>query len=113
MVRIGIKARIKSYIYLSAHSVYLYGREQQTISRTVQVRAELDKPLKLKPIQFDLAGKVRYRIDEIEKGKRFRIRFTVVPGPPQNYYGLLKLKTNYAEKPEILLRIRGRILKKS
>jgi len=112
IVRIGLKARIKGAIYLSSHSVYLLGMEQQAITRSVQVRSELNKPLKLKPIQFDLAGKVRYRIDEIEKGKKFRIRFSVVPGPPQSYRGMLRIKTNYPEKQEIFLRIRGKIQKK-
>ncbi|MEE9421295.1 MAG: OS_HP3 family (seleno)protein, partial [Desulfatiglandaceae bacterium] len=35
-----------------------------------------------------------------------------IPGPPQTYTGFLKIKTNYPEKPEITVRIRGRIGKK-
>jgi hypothetical protein len=79
----------------------------------VEVRAELDRALKLTPVQFDLSEKLSFKILEIEKGRKFRIRFTSIPGPAQAYDGVLKLKTNYPEKPEIILKIRGRIRKAS
>ena len=79
----------------------------------VDIKAELDKPLKLSPVEFNLGDKLSYTIEEIEKGKKFRIRFKSIPGPPQTYTGFLKIKTNYPEKPEITVRIRGRIGKKS
>ena len=37
----------------------------------------------------------------------------VIPGPPQTYRGFLKIKTNYPEKPEITILIKGRFLKKT
>jgi hypothetical protein len=49
-------------------------------------------------------------VEEIEKGRRFKIRFISIPGPPQTYHGFLNLKTNYPEKPEINIRIRGRFV---
>lgn len=52
-------------------------------------------------------------MQEIEKGRKFRIRFTSIPGPAQAYHGILKIKTNYPEKPEIILKIRGSIRKTS
>jgi hypothetical protein len=65
------------------------------------------------PVHFNLAEKLSYTIQEIEKGRKFRIRFTSIPGPAQAYHGILKIKTNYPEKPEIVLRIRGSIRKAS
>ena len=69
--------------------------------------------MKLTPIQFSLDDKVTYTIEEIEKDRKFRIRFKSIPGPPKTYTGFLKLKTNYPEKPEITVRIRGRFTEKS
>jgi len=71
------------------------------ITREVEIKAELPKPLTLTPTQFSLAGALTYTIDEIEKGKRFKISFRNVPGQIGNFRGVLKLQTNYPEKPEV------------
>jgi hypothetical protein len=112
-VRLRVKAFIKTPIYVSSRNIGLYGKEYQTLITFVEVRAELDRALKLTPVQFDLSEKMSFEILEIEKGRKFRIRFTSIPGPAQTYDGVLKLKTNYPEKPEIILKIRGRIRKAS
>lgn len=83
------------------------------ITRTVQIRAEEDKPLKLEQSYFSLSKKVTYRIEEVEAGRMFRIHFTGIPGPAGTYRGVLKLKTNYPEKPEIIIRIRAKFQKGS
>ena len=103
---------MKPVITVSHRYVNLYGMEGESIAREVEIRAGLDKPLTLKPIQFNLEGRLTYAIGEIKKGRRFQIRFTSIPGPPQTYQGFLKLKTTYPEKPEIIIRIRGRFVEK-
>lgn len=87
--------------------------EGQSTTRVVDVRAELDRPLELTPTKFNLAEKLTYTIEEIEKGRHFQIRFTTLPGPPQTYRGYLKLKTNYPETPKITIRVSGLIKEKS
>lgn len=106
--RISIEAYVKTAIHLSAKSVYFSGKVGETITKTIDIRGQPDKPLKLEPNHFDLENKVTYRIEEIETGRMYRIHFTSVPGPTIKYRGLLKLKTNYSEKPEITIGIRGR-----
>jgi hypothetical protein len=113
LVKLEVKAFVKVPIYLSSRYVHFYGKEGQTLTRVVEVRATLDKPLKLTPNQFTLTEKLTYTIEEVEKDRRFRIRFTTIPGPHQTYRGFLKLKTNYPEKPEITVWIRGRTQKKN
>ena len=71
------------------------------MSRVVLIRGQLDEPLELTPIEFSLEGKVNYRVEELEQGRRFKIHFTNIPGPQKSYQGFLKLKTNYIETPEI------------
>jgi hypothetical protein len=51
--------------------VTLYSTGNEIITREVEITAELPRPLTLASIQFSLGGTLTYRIDEIEKGKRF------------------------------------------
>ncbi len=111
VVTLRVKAFVKVPIYVSPRYVRLYGKEGQSVTRVIEIRAGLEKPLTLEPGQFNLEGKVKYTIEEIEKGRRFKVRFTAIPSPSQTYRGFLKLKTNYPEKPEITIRIRGRFVK--
>ena len=85
------------------------GNKGRAIKRTVEFKAGLDRPLELTPIYFNLENELAYTIEEIEKGRRFRILFVSSPDAPTAFHGILKLKTNYPEKPEITLHIRGRI----
>ena len=112
VVILGLKAFVKPAIHLSSKYVYLVSNENQSITEVVEIRAELDRPLKLNPVKFNLEGKVTYSLEEIEAGRKFQIRFTNIPGPCEIYKGFLKLETNYPERPEITLRIRGRVREK-
>ena len=108
-----IQAVVKAAISLSPRTVHLKGPMGQKVTKTVEIRAERDKPLNLEPTHFDLSKQVNYSIEEVEAGKLFRVHFTNIPGPNSAYQGLLKLKTNYPEKPEITIRIKGRFRKVS
>lgn len=108
---LNLMAFVKVPVYLSSRYVSLRGKEGETITRVVEIKAGLDKPLTLTPDQFNLEGKLTYTVEEVEKGRRFIIRFNSIPGPRQTYQGFLNFKTNYPEKPVINIRIRGRFAK--
>lgn len=108
-MRISLRGIVKVPIKVMPRYVRLYGKEDQIITKTIEVSADLDKPLALTPAHFNLDEKVVYKIEEIEKGKKFNIRFKTLPSPPQAYRGFLRLKTNYPEKPELTIWIRVRI----
>jgi hypothetical protein len=111
-VRLNISAFVKTPIHLSPRYVHLYAKDEKSVTKVVEVRAELDKPLKLTPDKFNLADKVTYTLEEVEAGRKFQIQFTSLPGLDKAYRGSLTLKTNYPEKPEITLRIRGSVKRK-
>lgn len=113
VISLSLKGFVKVPILVSPPQVRLYGKEGQSLTRIIEVRAELDKPLILTPGPFDLTEKLTYSIEEIEKGKRFQIRFTTTNSSPQSFRGSLKLNTNYPEKPEITIWIKVRIQKKA
>jgi len=103
---------VKVSIRVSSRYVYLFGPADQKITRVVNITAGLEKPLKIEPISFDLADRISYSIKETEQGRHFLVRLTSIPGTAGRFHGVLKLKTNYPEKPEITIYIRGRFQKK-
>ena len=105
-----IEALIKTAIVVSGRVVFLQGTTQETITKTVDIKGDLDKPLKLEPVDYTLDKKVKFRIEEVLQGKHYRVTFTSIPNVGNYYHGLLKLKTSYPEKPELVIYVRGRFL---
>jgi len=101
---------VKVPIRVSTRLVYLQGNTADRISKTIKISAELDKPLKIQPIEFNLNSKVTYKINEVKAGKLYEVLFTSLPNVGNYYQGILRLRTNYPEKPEIELWIRGRFV---
>jgi len=103
-----LKAIVKVPITVSSKHVQLYGKGDKEVSKTIKIVAELNKSLNLTVIDFTLKNKLKYTIETVQKGKEYRLRFTSIPDIKENFRGTLKLKTNYAEKPEITIVIHGR-----
>jgi hypothetical protein len=85
--------------------VVIYFKDNEIITREVEIKTDLPRTLILTAKQFSLGGKINYRIDEIEQGKRFRVSFSNIPGQIGKFLGVLKMNTNFPEKPEIAVRI--------
>ena len=105
---ITVEAFIRPAITVSPGNVQLYGKPGQVVEQIVEIRAEKKRALRLDPIAFDLEQKVAYTLEEVQRGRLFRVHFTNRPGPPELYRGFLRLKTNYPEKPVVTIQIRGR-----
>jgi hypothetical protein len=103
-----VHAYVQVAIVVAPPRVDLTGREGESVTRVVIIKAGLDRPLRLTPGRFTLAEKVKYVIEEKEEGRQYRVLFTSIPGPPGSYYGTLELRTNYSEKEMIVIRVRGR-----
>jgi len=105
---LDLRANVKPVIVLTDSTVFFSGKKNTSMTREIEIRTGLDKPLILTLEEFTLSGKVTYSLSEIEKGKRYRVTFQNVAGKAENYRGFLKLKTNFIEKPEVTLWIIGR-----
>jgi hypothetical protein len=105
-----VRATIQVPVLISPKQVFLVGRLNDPLSSAVEVRGELEAPLELTPLQFDLEGKVQYEIVTVEQGRSYRIVFTASADKPTNFIGTLKLKTNYPEQPEIVIPVMGKFL---
>jgi hypothetical protein len=105
-----MEALVKTPIMVSDRVVFLQGTTQETITRSIDIKGELNKPLKLDPVDYTLDKKVKFNIEEITKGKHYRVTFTSIPNVGNYYQGLLKLRTSYPEKPELVIHVRGKFL---
>lgn len=108
-----MKGSVKVCIYLLPRRVSFFGDPDKKIIRKVDIKAMLDRPLTLNPVKFDLKDRLKYKIEEIQKGRMFRISFETIPFETipvtgKMFQGSLKLQTNYPEKPELVIWIRGR-----
>jgi len=90
-------------------SINFVGTAGQKITKTIIISTKEEKPLKLEETAFSLSEKMNYRIEEVKKGKQFRISFTNIPGAAEVYQGELKLKTNFPEKQILLARSLGKL----
>jgi len=104
------EALVKTAIMISDRMVLLKGTTRETITRTVDIKGELNRPLKLDPVDYTLDKKVKFSIEEVAKGKHYRVTFTSIPNVGNSYQGLLKLRTSYPEKPELVIYVRGRLI---
>jgi len=107
---IVFEAMVKTPIMISESMVLLKGTHQENVTKTVDVKGELKEPLRLEPVEFTLDKKAKFNIEEVIKGKHFRVTFTSIPNVGNSYRGLLKLKTNYPEKPELVIYVMGKFI---
>jgi hypothetical protein len=105
-----LDALVRTPIMLSQRFVLFQGTTQEIITRSIDIKGGLDKPLKLEPVDYTLDKKVKFNIEEVTKGKHYRLTFTSIPNVGNYYQGLLKLKTSYPEKPELVIHVRGKFL---
>lgn len=106
-----VKAFVKVSIDISPKQIYMKGYEGQSVTGSVIINATEKTALNLEPIHFNLSEKISYRIETLEAGVKYRIIFKSLPGPIGTFKGLLRLKTNYSDKPEIYIPIMLQIRK--
>jgi hypothetical protein len=110
MESITVEAFVKTPILVSPRSVYLQGRVSETVTKAVDIKGNPAKALKIEPVDFSLNHRVKYSIEEVSSGMHYRVSFTSIPNVANHYQGTLRLKTNYPEKPELFIFVRGRFI---
>jgi len=105
-----VEAFIKTPIKVSPKAVFLSGKASEAVTRTVDIKGDPAKSLKIEPLDFSLENRVKYAIEEISPGNHYRVSFTSIPNVSNYYHGALRLRTNYTEKPNLLIFVRGRFL---
>ena len=105
-----VQVFVRTPILVSPRSVFIQGKVTDAITRSVDITGDPDKPLEIEPVDFNLNHRLTYHIEEVSPGKHYRIDFTTIPSNADHYRGRLLLRTNYPERPELAIFIRGRLI---
>lgn len=108
-VTIGMKGKIWTPIHMNPRYAHLNGILGEKIERVVHLRGEKKEPLSVKVASVSIPDKVEVELREIEKGRRYEVKVRNKVDKETRYQGQVKLTTNYAEKPEVVIRISGNV----
>jgi hypothetical protein len=103
VVVVTIKAQVQQMISISPPMLSLIGLKGENVNGEVEITTAMDRPLVLQPDSFSLLEKMSYTLVEVEKGKKFIVRFQSTIPLSEALNGYLNLHTNYTEKPEITI----------
>jgi hypothetical protein len=109
-VTIGLKGMVWLPVRVSPRSVHLRGMEDEKIEKVVHLlRGEKEEPLIVKLDSVSIPDKVEVKLDETEKGRTYQLKVKNKVKGKATYRGILKLSTNYPERPEIVIQVTGNI----
>ncbi len=106
---IGMKGKIWAPVNLEPKYARLTGTLGEEIETVVQLRGEKEEPLALKVASVSIPDKVAVELNEVEKGRSYKLKIKNKVNEETRYSGQVKLTTDYPEKPEIIVRISGNI----
>jgi hypothetical protein len=105
-LNITVYIRKPPRIQLSRRIVRLRGRVGQELSGEVIIESTVNEPLTLTPEKRTFPETLSYVVEEVQKGKKFKVRFTAQPATkPETYQGSLTLGTNYDEQKNIRIHV--------
>jgi hypothetical protein len=103
-----MEGKVKSLIDASpSTSIYFQGRFEQISPSTIDFVGTA-VPFHITKIESNLEGRVRYEIETIEDGRKYRLK-VVNAHKLGDYGGAIKLSTDLPQKSEIAVRVNGAI----
>lgn len=111
-IKITLTAFVKTSISFDRWGIMMDGIVGQDIKQTVNFTANEEQPLLIEVETSSLMNKVSYELKNIEKDKKFQLIVSNISQKADKYNGFITLKTNYANKPKITIRVLGYIREK-
>ena len=108
-INLAVKAKIRVPISFEPRGVMLDGFVGAEIKRVITIRAHEDQPLTLELGKLSLPKKVAYELRTVREGKVYELILRNLSKKQDSYSGLITLKTNYPQKPEITVGFLGYI----
>ncbi len=109
-IKISIAGKIKSLISVEPRSyVFLSGLPDEEITREVRIIGVEVPKFTIKKITDNLDGKVSYKLITVKKGKEYLLKIKNRYKKRGSYYGEINLETDSPKKPNIKIRVSGRI----
>lgn len=97
--RLYIKATVKPPISVIPKHLIIKGKTGDKINRKIEIVARKEKPLEIKVERFELGDGFTWQLEEVEKQKKYSINITGKLDKVGIQRGIIKLGTNYPEKP--------------
>jgi hypothetical protein len=103
-----MQGRVKPLIEVRPNRyVQLQGPAEQLTPVEVELIAN-PQPFQVQKTEDNLHGKVSYKLDTLEDGRRYRLLVANQAGEG-NYAGFIKIFTDHPQKPELIVRVNGRV----
>jgi hypothetical protein len=107
-VLLVMEGNVKSLIDASpSTSIYFQGKFEQISPNTIDF-VGTDLPFHITKIESNLEGKVRFEVETIEDGRKYRLK-VVNAQRLGEYGGAIRLSTDLPQKSEIVVRVNGSI----
>lgn len=106
---IGMRGKVWAPIQLDPRHASFTGIVGEKIQKVLRVRAAQEEPLIVKLASVSIPEKVEVELKEIEEGRTWELRVDNKVNEQTRYAGIIKLTTNYPEKPELVIRIIGNV----
>jgi hypothetical protein len=106
---LGIKGNVWAPILLKPHHARLTGMLGEETKTVVQIKGQKQEPLLLTLDSVSIPEKVEVELNEKEKGRLWELVVKSKERQQANFRGQAKLKTNYSDKPELVVGITGNI----
>ncbi|MBW1786743.1 MAG: hypothetical protein JRK53_09040 [Deltaproteobacteria bacterium] len=107
-LRVNVSVNIKKppRIKMSKRTVRMRGRMGNELSSEITIETTDDEPLSLSPKKQTFPEKLSYVVEEVEKGKKFKVRFVTKPAQrAETYQGSLTFGTNYKDQPTLRIHV--------
>ena len=108
-VIIGLKGKIWVPIDVKPRYARLTGTKGSLIEKVLKLRGNKKEQLVVKLASVSIPDKVDVSIQENKKDRTFELKVKNKVNQKARYTGELRLTTNYPEKPELVIKIKGDI----
>jgi hypothetical protein len=107
-VVIGMKGKVRAPIYVKPRVVRLEGVEGDDIGQIISIHGEREEPLVVTISVNSIPDKIDLELKK-EENNTYELRVKNKVEKETSYLGKIKLRTNYLDKPEILLHVVGHV----
>jgi hypothetical protein len=108
-IMIGLFGTVWVAVEMSPQYGHIQGVVGEKIENIVSLEAKKEEPLVLELTSVSIPDKVDVELKQVEKGRKYEVRIQNKVKGVANYNGEIKLKTNYPEAPELVVRVTGNV----
>lgn len=105
---ISLTAKVNSFIEVHPPNILFRGLPDQQNERTVELNGT-SQDFRILNVESNMEGKIAYQLKTVQEGKHYQLQVKNLLDKEGQYRGLLKIKTDHPQKPELLVHVVGNI----